>query len=464
MKKRKININVDEKVLLEAKRKAQKNGQYKLVLNGHQHSINNDNINKDAIKIIEKLQKKGYQAYLVGGCVRDMLLGIHPKDFDISTSATPHQVKSIIPSTIIGKRFIIVHAHVNREIFEITSFRKKSNVNETLNNGVMLLKDNNYSNKITDDVSRRDITINGLYYNPINHELLDFYGGLYDLHAQCIKVIGNTDERFKEDPVRILRVLRFAAKLNFKIDKKVDASIKKHIDYMGSVVPARKYDEINKFFLTGHGYRSFELMKEYKLKKYLIPFVDDAILENKLFLKFFENALKSSDNRFKNNLKNKPSFMYAFMLWPKVLESLSEQQNYLLINKSKNNLEQIQKSAIINTLESFDHTSFIPWLTMSDIESILKLQFAFEDVYINKLPANSINSNMYRAAFDLLELRASVDSSLSDQVIYLKDYYFELKKQAQLRKQAFYEKKQKRLNAKIARAQKRRQRKKLKNE
>ena len=241
------------------------------------HGISRQKISPKALSVIERLQNAHYKAYLVGGCIRDLLVGKTPKDFDVSTNATPEQVRKVFEnSRIIGRRFKIVHVVFGKEIIEVTTFRGDSNNHKNKKLRVssdsgMLVRDNVYGQDIDEDASRRDFTINAIYYDSHNETILDFHGGLYDLNAGIIDIIGDPQTRYLEDPVRIIRALRFSAKLGFKLSKRTADPIAKLAVNLREVSSARMFEEVNKLFLTGHGSESFKILRNFKIFEILFP-------------------------------------------------------------------------------------------------------------------------------------------------------------------------------------------------
>ena len=234
-----------------------------------QLGISSRKISRAALTVIEELTKNGHQAYLVGGGVRDLLLGGKPKDFDIGTSATPEQAKAIFKkSRIVGRRFRIVHVRFGREIIEVTTFRANQDNKESKNfkqsESGMLLRDNVYGS-VEDDAMRRDFTVNALYYDAQKHQVIDYCDGIRDLEAGVLRMIGVPKERYSEDPVRMLRAARFAAKLQFKIDKDSAKPINDCRALLSDVASARLFDECLKLFMNGYGADSFEQLHQLKL-------------------------------------------------------------------------------------------------------------------------------------------------------------------------------------------------------
>ena len=289
-----------------------------------EHCLSPDMINRDARNVVDVLQKAGFEAYVVGGCVRDLLLGLKPKDFDVATSAKPWEVKSLFRrSRIIGRRFQIVHVQFSREIIEVTTFR--SNENQTSNknhrqqnDSGMLTRDNVFGS-VEEDASRRDLTVNALYYDPSDNSIHDFTNGLDDIEDRIIRIIGDPSTRFREDPVRLLRVARFAAKLGFDIESSTAKPMKHRAGDLQQVSPPRLFDETLKLFMSGNGLATFELLHEHKLFEHIVPQLNPMLNDKKgAPLKVISQALINTDKRIRNSQRVTPAFIYAALLWPVV--------------------------------------------------------------------------------------------------------------------------------------------------
>jgi poly(A) polymerase len=248
------------------------------------------------------LQKEGYSAYLVGGCVRDLLLGREPKDFDVVTNADPEQVRKVFRNCrLIGRRFRLAHVHFGREVIEVATFRgagEEQNDKQVLNKEGRLLRDNVYGT-IEEDVWRRDFTVNALYYNIKDFSVVDFVGGMADHKAAELKLIGDPDTRFREDPVRMLRAVRFAVKLGFKLHPDCEKSMHKVAELLSSIPSARLYDETLKLFMSGYALQTFEMLRHYGLFQVLFPATENclSIEENGFPRLLLIKALENSDKR-----------------------------------------------------------------------------------------------------------------------------------------------------------------------
>ena len=277
--------------------------------------INHELISDSALDTLKILKKNNFDAFIVGGAIRDILMGYKPKDFDIATNATPEQVRSIFKkSRIIGRRFKLVHVIYGREIIEVSTFRAKPRQKIQMSNGV--LKDNEYGS-IKEDAERRDFTINALYYDVEDKNLIDFYGGLRDIQDNQLRLIGKPKLRYKEDPIRILRAIRFAAKLKMEIHSETLNEIRSSIDLLKSIPYSRLFDEVMKFFLTGHAQESMVLFNKYNLSNIYFPSLEN---NNKIFNNFLLQALENTDLRIKNDQSVSPGFLLAVFLWHDVDE------------------------------------------------------------------------------------------------------------------------------------------------
>ncbi len=292
-----------------------------------QHCISRKNISDGALKVMARLRGQGHQAYLVGGAVRDMLLGGHPKDFDIATDATPEAVHGLFGnSRIIGRRFRIVHVRFGREIIEVTTFRghhdngdakgaEHSGKHSRQSDKGLLLRDNVYGT-LEEDAVRRDLSVNALYYDAGSFEVLDHVEGLQDLEARRIRVIGEPAQRYREDPVRMLRVLRFAAKLDFDIEEKTEAAIPECAALLREIPAARLFDEFLKLFLGGYAAATFDLLLRHDLLQYLFPESDALLQREPESLALVRAAMGNTDQRIAAEKPVTPAFLFAALLWP----------------------------------------------------------------------------------------------------------------------------------------------------
>ena len=322
-----------------------------LVIGPEDHPLSPELICPQALEVVRVLKENNYQAYLVGGCIRDLLMGLKPKDFDVATNATPNDVKQLFRrSRIVGRRFQIAHVQFGRDIIEVTTFRSDtSKQGNSAKNGRRLqqsatgvLTRDNVFGSIKDDAHRRDLTVNALYYDPIDNSLHDFCRGLVDLEKGTIRMIGDPATRYREDPVRLLRVARFAAKLNFRVDPKTLKPIAKTARNLSHISAPRLFDETIKLFMSGQGQKVFELLMDFQLFEQIFPQTNRLINQgNSAARALVEQALINTDLRIQNNKRVTPAFIYAALLWPAVQQLASSLQNSgqspsVAINKASN--------------------------------------------------------------------------------------------------------------------------------
>ncbi|WP_447649062.1 polynucleotide adenylyltransferase PcnB [Pseudomonas abietaniphila] len=295
------------------------------VLSSSQHSLQRNQFSRYAVSIVERLQNAGYQAYLVGGCVRDLMLGITPKDFDVATSATPEQVRAEFRNArIIGRRFKLVHIHFGREIIEVATFRAnhpqddedEDSNQSSRNESGRILRDNVYGT-LEEDAQRRDFTINALYYDPVTERVLDYANGVHDIRNRLIRLIGDPQQRYKEDPVRMLRAVRFAAKLDFGIEKHSATPIRPLAPMLRDIPAARLFEEVLKLFLSGYAEPTFEMLVDLELFEPLFPASAKALEYNPTYTHtLISEALANTDLRVRQNKPVTPAFLFAALLWP----------------------------------------------------------------------------------------------------------------------------------------------------
>ncbi|HEX7218647.1 MAG TPA: polynucleotide adenylyltransferase PcnB, partial [Burkholderiales bacterium] len=282
------------------------------------HGIARERVSPAALKVCAVLREGGFSAYLVGGAVRDLLLGIVPVDFDIATDARPEQVKPLFRrALIIGRRFRLVHVMMGPETLEVSTFRSADGDTSEKDEHGRVLRDNVYGTQ-EGDALRRDFTVNALYYDPATEEVIDFHGGLADLKKRLLRVIGEPATRYREDPVRMLRAVRLAAKLGLTLEADTRKPIKELAPLMERVPPARLFDEMLKLLLSGHASACLRQLREVGLHKGLLPLLD-VILEQPLGERFVTLALAQTDERVLNEKPVSPAFLFAALLWHEVL-------------------------------------------------------------------------------------------------------------------------------------------------
>jgi poly(A) polymerase len=285
------------------------------------HGVSRDKISSAARRTITGLQEKGYAAYVVGGAVRDLLLGLEPKDFDIATNATPEQVRSVFRrSRIIGRRFRLVHVMFGDETVEVSTYRARHGADAAEGSSDehgRILRDNVFGTQ-QEDASRRDFTINALFYDPTSEEIMDFCDGLDDLKARRLRMIGDPEQRYREDPVRMLRAVRLAAKLGMKIESETRAPIKRLATLLANVPAARLFEEMMKLLMSGHATACLLQLRHEGLHHGLLPMLD-VILEQPMGERFVMLALQRTDERIREDKPVSPGFLFAALLWHEVL-------------------------------------------------------------------------------------------------------------------------------------------------
>ncbi|WP_440053999.1 polynucleotide adenylyltransferase PcnB [Pseudoalteromonas sp. T1lg65] len=303
-----------------------------MVIPRSEHGISRKQFSPNAIKVLYRLKDGGYDAYLVGGCIRDILLGLEPKDFDVVTNATPEQVKKLFRNCrLIGRRFRLAHIVFGREIIEVATMRghhqgedEANKISQASEHG-QLLRDNVYGS-IEEDAERRDFTINALYYSINDFSIKDFAGGVADIKARKIELIGDPETRYREDPVRMLRAVRFATKLDMEIAKATKTPIKPLAPLLSNIPAARLFEESLKLFLGGKAEENFLMLRELGLFGQLYPALE-AILskpESDFERNFIQKMFANTDERINSNKKVTPAFIYAALLWFPILEKVAE--------------------------------------------------------------------------------------------------------------------------------------------
>lgn len=293
------------------------------VITRDHHSISRNQISEPALKVLYRLHKAGYQAHLVGGGVRDSLLGLSPKDFDVATDATPEQVNRLFKnSRLIGRRFKLVHVIFGREVIEVATFRAPNTESHSPKQAAqnaqgMILRDNVYGNK-DEDAMRRDFTINALYYNIADFSVHAYAGGWEDLQKGIIRLIGDPETRYREDPVRMLRAIRFAGKLKFEISPETDTPIREFGELLAQIPSARLFEESLKLVLGGQALATFHLLREYELFQYLFPATSEFVENNDHALKLVENTMRNTDKRIQAGKSVTPYFFLSALLWPQL--------------------------------------------------------------------------------------------------------------------------------------------------
>ena len=380
------------------------------------HTVSRDDISPSALKVLYRLHKSGYQAFLVGGGVRDALLGLNPKDFDIGTNASPDEVRALFSNCrLIGRRFRLAHVRFGREIIEVATFRAATDATEKHGDVEhdregRILRDNVYGS-IDDDVWRRDFTCNALYYNIADFSIWDYAGGMKDVEDRRLVMIGDPDTRFREDPVRMLRAVRFSAKLDFRISKDVESSMLKNRDLLQNVPAARLFDEFMKMFQAGHAEKTFEKLREYKLFGLLFADTDKALDESEGFLKFVRMALANTDRRVAEEKSITRMFLLGVFLWAPI-----QKQAEKLRAHEKMSHSQSLSLASFDVAGDQQSRISIPRRFTTPMREMIAMQPRFE-VNRGKRGLKLLDHKRFRAAYDFMILRAACgefDTELAD--------------------------------------------------
>lgn len=362
-------------------------------------------LSDSALKVLYRLDQAGFEAYLVGGCVRDSLLGQIPKDFDIATSATPEQVRGVFRNArIIGRRFRIVHVRFGREIIEVTTFRGGHDSDQAERHAQqseegLLLRDNVWG-RVDEDALRRDFTVNALYYSIRDFAIHDWTGGIEDIEQRVLRLIGDPALRYREDPVRMLRAVRFASKLDFTLAPETQAPLEEYAHLLLQIPSARLFEEVLKLFLSGHAVSTFHGLRRYNLFAMLFPETEGAFKHLGWAQTLVEQALANTDARIRADKPVTPAFLYGALLWPAVVHQTSE-----LIDRGIPPVpasQQAQQQVISHQLQ---HTSIprrfsLPMREIWDMQLMLPRRRG-------KRPFQTLAHTRFRAAYDFLLLRES---------------------------------------------------------
>ena len=366
-----------------------------------EHGIDEQLIARSALRVCDTLQKAGHRAYLVGGAVRDLLLGVAPKDFDVATDATPEQVKSHFRrAIIIGRRFRLVHVMFGPETIEVSTFRALDNPDRQTDEHGRVLADNLFGEQV-EDAARRDFTVNALYYDPVTREVIDYHDGVKDLKRRRLRMIGEPEARYREDPVRMLRAVRFAAKLGFEIAEATREPIPRLARLIENVPSARLFDEMLKLLSSGYSVACITRLRMEGLHHGLLPLLD-VILEQPAGERFVLQALARTDERVRSGKSISPGFLFATLLWHDVLVRWNARQA-----NGEHRIPALN-SAIDDTLDAQTEKLSIQRRFVSDMREIWGLQPRFER-RTGRTAFRLVEHLRFRAGYDFLLLRAAAD-------------------------------------------------------
>ncbi len=376
----------------------------------HEHSISRAAIHPNALKVLYRLHDAGYESYLVGGCVRDLLFGCRPKDFDVATNARPEEVRKLFKNCrLIGKRFRLAHVVFGRDIIEVATFRthheKAHEQHGKSSQHGMIIRDNVYGTR-EDDVWRRDFTINALYYNIADFSVVDYTGGMHDIQHKLLRMIGDPEQRFTEDPVRLLRAVRFLGKLKIQPEPETEKSLCQLSHLLEHVSPARLFQEVLKLFQEGATALTFQLLQKYHLFERLFSQTTD-VLDQPETKKLLDEAVISTDERVQEGKTVSPAFLLAVLLWRPILQQTSHFQT--------ENLPPYV--ALEKAIQAVFHTQTkqlsIPRVLMVSVREICMLQHQFNHRHGSR-PYRALEHPRFRAAYDLLLLRKKSGEPLEE--------------------------------------------------
>lgn len=377
------------------------------ILTRDQHGISRKSISQAALRVLYGLKEAGFEAYLVGGAVRDLLIGVRPKDFDVATNATPDEIHRIFRSCrLVGRRFVIAHVRFGNEIIEVTTFRGSEGSGERhVEEGGRIVRDNIFGS-IEEDAIRRDFTVNALYYNVADFTVVDFVGGLDDLRSRHLRLIGDVETRYREDPVRMLRAARLKAKLGFALAGETETQIAELNQLLAEIPPARLFDEVQKLLLSGHALASWAELQRYGLLEALFPAMRPAVLKRNQ--NFLQAALGNTDARIELGKSVTPAFLFAAFGWALMTHRLAERGTDLSKLKVDDRLAMFD-SALIDTAERVA----MPRRFSLQVRDIWELQGRLTDTTPTRA-RKLMASSRFRAGYDFLLLRAYADERLHD--------------------------------------------------
>lgn len=394
------------------------------VIPREQHTISRKDISANALRVLYRLREGGFDAYLVGGAVRDLLVGGHPKDFDVATSATPEEVKHLFRNCrLIGRRFRLAHVVFGREIIEVATFRANSDDgsgDRQVHDDGRLLRDNVYGS-IEDDAVRRDFTANALYYTVEDFSVRDYVGGFEDVNNRVLKLIGDPETRYREDPVRMLRAIRFAAKLGFRIDEGTAEPIPRLAPLLREAAPARLFEDCLKLFLSGHAEASFEGLERYGLLSALFPDTAAALAANRsgALRRMVIAGLRNTDARVRADEPVSPAFLFALLLWPAYCRALMALQS-----QGVHLTEAQRRAADRVTVHQLDSIA-LPRRFSLPMQEIWLMQARLSQARSGqrqrKRVMRTLSHPRFRAAFDFLILRQAASDDHADDVAFWRD-------------------------------------------
>src|SRR3954469_15664778 len=380
-----------------------------------EHGLAREALLPAAAKVCTVLREAGFEAYVVGGAVRDLLLGIVPKDFDVATDARPEEIKPLFRrALIIGRRFRLVHVMIGGETVEVSTFRSADPDTSEKDEHGRVLRDNVFGTQ-EEDARRRDFTVNALYFDPATEEVVDFHGGLADLKKRVLRVIGDPETRYREDPVRMLRAVRLAAKLGLTLDAATRQPIRSMAPLMERVPPARLFDEMLKLLLSGHASACLRQLRDVGLHKGLLPLLD-VILEQPLGERFVTLALAQTDERVLTDRPVSPAFLFAALLWHEVLAASKARQA-----RGERSIPALE-SAMDEVLDTQCAKLAITRKLTATMREVWSMQPRF-DMRSGQRPYRLLEAPRFRRAYDFLALRAASGEVPADLEAWWRAFY-----------------------------------------
>ncbi len=391
-----------------------------IVISRSEHNILHTGISENALKVLYRLKNAGYKAYLVGGGVRDLLLDIKPKDFDLVTDAKPEQIRELFRSCrLIGRRFRLAHVRFGSEIIEVSTFRAPHfhDAGNGHSKDGRIIRENVYGD-IDDDVWRRDFTVNAIFYNIEDHSLVDYVGGLRDIEKRQLRLIGNSTARYREDPVRMLRAVRFAAKLDFSIHPSAGKPIFELNHLLQDIPNARLFEEFMKLFMTGNSLITFNQLRHYGLFMYLFPEANKILDEenNGITHELFIHALRNTDERIAEEKPVTPAFLLAIFLWPSLERMAIE---YKSSGLAEMDAVQLASDAVISRQVT---CIALPRRFTQMVREIWSLQVRLKHRK-GKRPYRLLSHPRFRAAYDFLLLRAKAGENVYELADWWTDFH-----------------------------------------
>ena len=388
-----------------------------------EHKINPSQIDKRSVEVITQLKRAGYDAYIVGGALRDILLGRSPKDFDVVTGASPEQIKKVFPRAIsIGRRFRLIHLHIEGHIIEVSTFRSnKVSFRAYIKALFSLYSDKYYRENIygtiSEDVERRDITMNALYYDPTTRKLIDYTGGFEDAKKGILNVVGNPKRKFLEDPMRIMRILRFSAKLNLDVGEAKAEIIHSTKDKVYTLPGPRLFDEFTKFFCSGHALASYKILMKYKAMPLLFSYDWDNLSakDNKVM----EAVLKDTDKRFSDKQNLAVVFLLSLFLWPAYRDKISRR---IKPDSRIQKFNSSHRKVCDEIIQEQKQAMAIPIRFFWRLDKIWALQYHMQKAHNKKKPQGFVENKNFKFAYDLMKAISITEPKLKELCDFWKKY------------------------------------------